>query len=280
MNKWRILILVALSQMFLALTQTSIDVKDVEISQCHIMGIFHISLKGVYNLSLVQAHNACKQLDSLLATKAQVERAHQLGFEMCRYGWVDDGFVVIPRISSKEQCGKNGTGVLVWKVDPDKSYDGYCFQKNDAKKMNTCELSTEQVVQFMNPTETSLTDLGHTNTNNGTEFSFESITPLDSRTLVPWETNTFLSTSTDSIPQSTPSSESLCTTEKSSKDSSNLIIFLALSLVAFILFVIFVATLVYCLRKRKKQFSYLHGQPKEAIEAEVWSNNLIENSSP
>ncbi|XP_059508059.1 lymphatic vessel endothelial hyaluronic acid receptor 1-like isoform X2 [Stegostoma tigrinum] len=244
------------------------------------MGIFHVSLEGQYNLSLIQARNVCQQLGSLLATKAQVERAYQLGFETCRYGWVDDGFVVIPRISSKEQCGKNRTGVLIWKVDPDKSYDGFCFQKNDALKMNTCELSTEQVAQFTNPTETPLTDLGHTNTNNGTEFSFESIAPLDSRTSVPCETNTFLSTSTDSIPQSTSSSEPRSTTEKSSKDSSNLIIFLALGLVAFILFVTFVATLVCCLRKRKKLFSYLHGQPKEAIEAEVWSNNLIENSSP
>ncbi|XP_072448560.1 lymphatic vessel endothelial hyaluronic acid receptor 1a isoform X1 [Chiloscyllium punctatum] len=278
MSNWRILILVALSQALLALTQTSVDVKDIEISKCRIMGIFHVSLQGDYNLSLVQAHYTCNQLGSLLATKAQVESAHKLGFEMCRFGWVDDGFLVIPRISSKEQCGQNATGVLVWKVDPDKLYDAYCFQKNDAQKMNTCEPLTEHPTMFTNPTETSLTDLDHANSNN--EFSFEFTTPSDNRTLVPRKTNSFLSTSTDSTLHSAPSSESHSTAEESSKLSSSLIMHLALSLAAFILFVIFVATLVCCLRKRKKRFSYLPGQPKEAIEAEVWSNNLTENNSP
>ncbi|XP_038663915.1 lymphatic vessel endothelial hyaluronic acid receptor 1-like isoform X2 [Scyliorhinus canicula] len=213
MKEWGVLTLIALSQTFLVLTQTSIDVNAIEYSNCRILGVFHIRLEDEYKLSQAQARNACNSLGTQLATRLQVELAQGQGFEKCRFGWVDDGFVVIPRVSSKEQCGKNTTGVLIWKVESDKLYDGYCFQKNDAHKTNTCEPLMKQTrTAAMHPTKTSLIDLGSINTNMATEFSSETMPVPDAKTThVSWETNSFLSTSISTAARSTSSSEFLNT---------------------------------------------------------------------
>ncbi|XP_041052749.1 lymphatic vessel endothelial hyaluronic acid receptor 1-like [Carcharodon carcharias] len=281
--EWGILTLIALSQTFLIMTQTLTDVEDIDISKCRIMGIFHIRLKDGYRLSQAQARNACTRFGTELATKSQVEQAQQQGFETCRYGWVDDGFLVIPRISSKEQCGKNGTGVLTWKADPDKQHDGYCFRKNDAQKTNTCEpLIMQTTTVIMNPTKILLMHLGSTDMKTVTESNSEP-TPLpDTKTTrVPRETNSFLSAWINTTALSSTSSEllSTLTTAEDHKLSSDWIIWV-LGMVVIGLFVVLVAVGVCYLRKRKKNFSYLTGYPKEAIEAEVWTNNLTENSSP
>ncbi|XP_067902810.1 RING finger protein 141 isoform X2 [Heterodontus francisci] len=253
MKELGILTLVALSQTFLVLTQTSIDRKDIQISECRIRGVFLVTLHGEYNLSLAQAHRTCLLFDTVLATKAQVDQAQQQGFETCRYGWVDDGFLVIPRISQKEQCGKNGTGLLIWKLDTDKQYDGYCFRQKDAQKTNTCEpLIDQTTTTIMNLAETSLMDVDTTSMNTVTSFSSEPNPVQDIETTpVPQETNSFLSPSIDATSCSTPSSEPFNTPmiEEDTKLFRNRIIYWALGAMSFVLLVGVVAAVVWYLRK-------------------------------
>ncbi|XP_078076966.1 lymphatic vessel endothelial hyaluronic acid receptor 1-like [Mustelus asterias] len=281
MKEWGILTLISLSQTFLVWTQTSVDIKDIDVSECRIMGVFHVGLQGDYKLSQAQAHIACHEFGTVLATKAQVEQAHQHGFETCRYGWVEDGFTVIPRISSKEQCGKNRTGVVTWKHEVDQMFDGYCFRSDDAHKTNTCEpLIRQTTTTILNPTET---EMDSTNTNMVAGFSSETIPLPDAKTTrVPREINSFLSTSMGITDRSMATSglhNTSAIVEDHHDPFSVRILYWVLGALIIALLVILIAG-VYYIRKRKKNSSYRTGQPKEAIEAEVWNKSLIGNSSP
>uniref|UniRef100_UPI00398ECEF1 lymphatic vessel endothelial hyaluronic acid receptor 1-like n=1 Tax=Pristiophorus japonicus TaxID=55135 RepID=UPI00398ECEF1 len=294
MEKWGALTLVALSQAFLVTPQapldvtgdpqTPIDFNDIIIGSCRILGVFHIQFYADYQLTLAQAHAACNFVGTVLATKAQVESAHQQGFEMCRYGWVNDGFAVIPRIQPNGLCGKNKTGIVIWRLANDTAFDGYCFRHNDARKTNTCEpFFFQTTTVIMNPTEMSEMDLGSTSTETVTVFSSESIPLLDTKTTrLPQETSTFLLSLISTTPCASVSAEpyNVPAIVQGNKVSRNRIIYCALGVVAIILLVVFVAVGVYYVRRRKKSFSYSStGQPKEDIEAEVWSHSLLEKNS-
>ncbi|GCB78094.1 hypothetical protein scyTo_0020644, partial [Scyliorhinus torazame] len=152
-----------------------------------------------------------------------------------------------------------------------------------AHKTNTCEpLIKQTTTAVMNPTETSLIDLGSINTNMATESSSETMPVPEAKTTdVSRETNSFLSNSISAAAGSTSSSEFLNTSAigEDPKLTSNGVVYWVLGVVVIVLLVGLVAA-VYCVRRFKKNSSYGTRQPKESIEAEVWSNNQTQNSSP
>ncbi|NXA12034.1 LYVE1 protein, partial [Sapayoa aenigma] len=85
-----------------------------------------------------EASNACNQLNLQLASKDQVENALKHGFETCSFGWVKDGFVVIPRITSKKKCGQGKTGLVRWNADQLQTFQVYCFNSS-AVQINSYE---------------------------------------------------------------------------------------------------------------------------------------------
>ncbi|NXX92120.1 LYVE1 protein, partial [Centropus bengalensis] len=85
-----------------------------------------------------EASSACHQLNLQLASKDQVEKALNQGFETCSYGWVKDGFVVIPRITSNKKCGKGNVGLVSWFAELFKTFKVYCFNSSDVQ-INSCK---------------------------------------------------------------------------------------------------------------------------------------------
>ncbi|NWW81187.1 LYVE1 protein, partial [Climacteris rufus] len=85
-----------------------------------------------------EASNVCNQLNVQLASKDQVEKALKHGFETCSFGWVKDGFVVIPRITSNKKCGQGKTGLARWNADKLQKFHVYCFNSSDVQ-INSCE---------------------------------------------------------------------------------------------------------------------------------------------
>ncbi|KAM6133998.1 lymphatic vessel endothelial hyaluronic acid receptor 1 isoform 2-T2 [Phoenicopterus ruber ruber] len=105
------------------------------LSPCRITGV------GIYleeKVNFFEASNACNQLDLQLASKDQVEKALKHGFETCSYGWVKDGLVVIPRITSNKKCGKGNTGLVPWYAELSKTFQVYCFNSSDVQ-INSCK---------------------------------------------------------------------------------------------------------------------------------------------
>lgn len=116
-------------------------------------------------MNFSEASNACNQLNLQLASKDQVEKALKHLFETCRYmisvsislpsinyftlheagdksdikrtddfycsyGWVKDGLVVIPRLTSNQKCGKGKVGLVTWNAEHSKTFMVYCFNSS------------------------------------------------------------------------------------------------------------------------------------------------------
>ncbi|NWH99189.1 LYVE1 protein, partial [Tichodroma muraria] len=84
------------------------------------------------------ASKGCNQFNLQLASKKQVEEALKHGFETCNYGWVKEGFVVIPRIVPNQKCGQGKTGIVQWNTGKDKKFHLYCFNSSDVQ-INSCQ---------------------------------------------------------------------------------------------------------------------------------------------
>ncbi len=48
-------------------------------------------------------------------------------FVNLRFGWVDEQIAVVPRVQVKSNCGNGKTGVVVWRADPSREFDAFCF---------------------------------------------------------------------------------------------------------------------------------------------------------
>ncbi|XP_073514405.1 lymphatic vessel endothelial hyaluronic acid receptor 1 [Phyllobates terribilis] len=119
---------------------SSIDVKDLIQSKCRIAGVVLVENQDrSQKFNYTMAETACQELGLQLANKAQVEKAKGFGYETCNYGWVSEQFGVIPRIQNNENCGRNKTGVLTWKIDLHKIlFSAYCFNASDIR-INSCK---------------------------------------------------------------------------------------------------------------------------------------------
>ncbi|KAJ7398492.1 CD44 molecule [Pitangus sulphuratus] len=95
---------------------------------CRYGGVFHVEKNGRYSLTRPEAVKLCRALNSTLATLEQLKKAHELGFETCRYGFVE-GHIVIPRIKPYHLCAANHTGIYKLPANTTGRYDAYCYNE-------------------------------------------------------------------------------------------------------------------------------------------------------
>lgn len=119
---------------------SSTDVRDLAQSKCRIAGVALVENQDrSKKFNYTMAESACEALGLQLASKAQMEKAIGYGYEMCSYGWVSDKVGVIPRIQNNENCGKNKTGAVTWKVDLSRAFVSvFCFNDSDIR-INSCK---------------------------------------------------------------------------------------------------------------------------------------------
>ncbi|XP_042635352.1 CD44 antigen isoform X3 [Catharus ustulatus] len=104
---------------------------------CRYGGVFHVEKDGRYSLTRSEAVELCRALNSTLATLEQLKKAHELGFETCRYGFVV-GHIVIPRINPYPLCAANNTGIYKLSANSTARYDAYCYNETETAD-KTCE---------------------------------------------------------------------------------------------------------------------------------------------
>ncbi|XP_030805662.1 CD44 antigen isoform X10 [Camarhynchus parvulus] len=104
---------------------------------CRYGGVFHVEKNGRYSLTQSEAVELCRALNSTLATLEQLKKAHELGFETCRYGFVV-GYIVIPRINPYHLCAANNTGIYKLSANTTARYDAYCYNATETEE-KTCE---------------------------------------------------------------------------------------------------------------------------------------------
>ncbi|XP_042670307.1 CD44 antigen isoform X4 [Centrocercus urophasianus] len=115
----------------LCLTETQFNVS------CRYGGVFHVEKNGRYSLTRTEAIELCRALNSTLATLEQFERAHELGFETCRYGFIV-GHIVIPRINPYHLCASNHIGIYKLSANTTGRYDAYCYNATESRS-KACE---------------------------------------------------------------------------------------------------------------------------------------------
>ncbi|XP_074887025.1 CD44 antigen isoform X19 [Buteo buteo] len=126
----------------LCLTETQFNVS------CRYGGVFHVEKNGRYSLTRSEAVELCRALNSTLSTLEQLKKAHELGFETCRYGFVV-GNIVIPRINPYHLCAANHTGVYKLSANTTGRYDAYCYNATETRD-KACEPIERLDTSFLN----------------------------------------------------------------------------------------------------------------------------------
>ncbi|XP_055658129.1 CD44 antigen isoform X8 [Falco peregrinus] len=154
----------------LCLTETQFNVS------CRYGGVFHVEKNGRYSLSQPEAVELCRALNSTLATLEQLKKAHELGFETCRYGFVV-GNIVIPRINPYHLCAANHTGIYKLSANTTGRYDAYCYNATETRD-KACEPVERLDTSFLNNQGEIVIDNadGSRYTADGTRHSGESST--------------------------------------------------------------------------------------------------------
>ncbi|KAM9660019.1 CD44 antigen isoform 12-T12 [Trichechus inunguis] len=132
----------------LCLVQLSLAQIDLNIT-CRYAGVFHVEKNGRYSISRTEAADLCKAFNSTLPTLAQMEKALSVGFETCRYGFIE-GHVVIPRIVPVSICAANNTGVYILTSNTSQ-YDTYCFNASAPADKEDCTSVTDLPNTFEGP---------------------------------------------------------------------------------------------------------------------------------
>ncbi|KAM6308941.1 LOW QUALITY PROTEIN: CD44 antigen [Aegotheles albertisi] len=135
----------------LCLTETQLSVS------CRYGGVFHVEKNGRYSLTQSEAVELCRALNSTLSTLEQLKKAHELGFETCRYGFVV-GNIVIPRIKPYHLCAANHTGIYKLSANTTGRYDAYCYNVTETRnkacepieRLNTSFLSNQDEIVIDN----------------------------------------------------------------------------------------------------------------------------------
>ncbi|NXK09197.1 CD44 protein, partial [Herpetotheres cachinnans] len=115
---------------------------------CRYGGVFHVEKNGRYSLTQSEAVELCRALNSTLATLEQLKKAHELGFETCRYGFVV-GNIVIPRINPYHLCAANHTGIYKLLTNTTGRYDAYCYNATETRD-KACEPIERLDTSFLN----------------------------------------------------------------------------------------------------------------------------------
>ncbi|NWX14843.1 CD44 protein, partial [Aegotheles bennettii] len=124
---------------------------------CRYGGVFHVEKNGRYSLTQSEAVELCRALNSTLSTLEQLKKAHELGFETCRYGFVV-GNIVIPRIKPYHLCAANHTGIYKLPANTTGRYDAYCYNVTETRnkacepieRLNTSFLSNQDEIVIDN----------------------------------------------------------------------------------------------------------------------------------
>ncbi|XP_043938784.1 uncharacterized protein LOC122811177 isoform X2 [Protopterus annectens] len=125
-------------------------------------GLFQVQLiespAGTGKYTCKNAIEACKLQNAVLATKAQLENALNLGFQTCSYGYVQirkkcETKVYMPRATRHENC-RNETGLLFKDVKSLK-FDAFCYFQDTGTLIRTVEVNTRQtdIFQLLSPSE-------------------------------------------------------------------------------------------------------------------------------
>ncbi|XP_042563425.1 lymphatic vessel endothelial hyaluronic receptor 1b isoform X2 [Clupea harengus] len=121
----------------------ALDLSQVQVTtRKTISGVFMVTLNNQYSFNASVASEACKALHANIATQAQVEMALLNGLEMCRFGWVEEKIVVVPRIQASPKCGNNKIGLVTWRAAESKAFDAFCF---NADTVTTLRASTASI---------------------------------------------------------------------------------------------------------------------------------------
>ncbi|XP_043991452.1 lymphatic vessel endothelial hyaluronic acid receptor 1a [Gambusia affinis] len=127
-----------------------------------IAGVIQVSYQNnrnqlQYAFNASEARKICHSLGLSIASKAQVQEALSRGLETCRFGWTDEQIGVIPRIHALANCGRNQTGLLLWRASVTNRFDVFCFNESDA------------LIQLKDTvTDNPLSDSEHANSVNST----------------------------------------------------------------------------------------------------------------
>ncbi|XP_042317949.1 lymphatic vessel endothelial hyaluronic acid receptor 1 [Sceloporus undulatus] len=136
--------------------QDTFPIKDIYIAKCRIAGITLVSYKNQPLFNFTEAQAVCRQLDLTLAHNSDVEKAWKHGFETCRFGWVAEKYAVISRITPNENCGKNKTGVALWRLSTNRKAFAYCYNSSDTW-INSCIPETATAASLDISTEMNFT---------------------------------------------------------------------------------------------------------------------------
>ncbi|XP_009507518.1 lymphatic vessel endothelial hyaluronic acid receptor 1 [Phalacrocorax carbo] len=255
------------------------------LSPCRITGI-GIYLEEKVNFS--EAHNACNQLNLQLASKEQVETALKHGFETCSYGWVEEGFVVIPRITSNNKCGKGNTGLVLWHAETFKTFKVYCFNSSDVQ-INSCKPDPTTTMLPSSSTPTDLTAYsGSDSTENITAVpnvteSEQSLKNIKFRVICVTETILPTEATTKTPEEYSPTDSPNYISHSAFKNDA--IVFggipTALLVLAVIFFIISVVLAVCYVKKYKKNFPFSKkNQQKEMVETTALKEAKSNDKTP
>ncbi|XP_006162157.1 CD44 antigen isoform X5 [Tupaia chinensis] len=132
----------------LCLVQLSLAQIDLNVT-CRYAGVFHVEKNGRYSISRTEAPDLCRAFNSTLPTMDQMKVALTVGFETCRYGFIE-GHVVIPRIHPNAICAANNTGVYILTSNTSQ-YDTYCFNASAPPDAEDCTSVTDLPNSFEGP---------------------------------------------------------------------------------------------------------------------------------
>ncbi|XP_050970442.1 lymphatic vessel endothelial hyaluronic acid receptor 1a [Labeo rohita] len=139
----------------LLMSSLTFDIHLVKVNPKHaISGVFQASIGDKYALTASAARDLCEHLGLTIASKAQVAEAQKHGLETCRFGWIDEQIAVIPRVQVKSNCGNGRTGVVVWRADPSKEFDVFCFNVTDFEAQNQASMAAHQTTTTRKPITT------------------------------------------------------------------------------------------------------------------------------
>ncbi|KAG8125941.1 hypothetical protein E2320_021113, partial [Naja naja] len=104
---------------------------------CRYAGVFHVEKNQRYSLTREEAVQLCEALNSTISTWEQMQKAFTLGFETCRYGYIEDK-IVLPRHTPYYLCAANNTGIYILSSNISDRYDTYCFNSSESRDV-VCE---------------------------------------------------------------------------------------------------------------------------------------------
>ncbi|KAM6308808.1 lymphatic vessel endothelial hyaluronic acid receptor 1 [Aegotheles albertisi] len=256
------------------------------VSPCRITGV-GIYLEEKVNHS--EASNACHQLNLQLASKDQVEKALNHGFETCSFGWVKDGFAVIPRITSNQKCGRGKTGLVLWNAEAFRTFQVYCFNSSDVQ-INSCKPDPTTTTL---PPSSAPTDLTAYSSSDSTENitavpnvtkSEQSLKNIKFRIICVTETILPTEGTTTKMPEEYSLTDSPNYNSRAAFKNDAIVfggIPTALLVLAVIFFVISVVLAVCYIKKYKKTFPFSNkNQQKEMVETTALKETKSNDKTP